>query len=519
MSEFLSEKELQRLDPAEICAFESPVPTQPISNGEFFPGHQSREQKQVEDLIREYGESIANRIGMGRRQFLKTAAGMAVAFLAMNEVYGAVFDVSSVEAGNPEMAAERAQKYSQEFICDLHTHFLRDDTRLILFVKLREFTGRAGFNPELTKERQTLEHLKFGNYVKEMFLDSDTKVALLSGAPSDIPTDWFLTNEMKADARRKLNAFAGSRRLLTHAVFAPGQKGWLEDIDRAIELKPEGWKGYTIGDNTNPTISKYPWRMDDEKLVYPAYEKFVKSGIRNVAVHKGLYPPGMEAEVPNLKQYAKVDDVGKAAKDWPQLNFFVYHAGYRYAGGPPMQGAPDVGAAQFENTGRIDWVSDLMEIPQKYGVSNVYADVGAVFANCCISYPRLAAAMMGMLVKGLGTDHVVWGTDSLWFGSPQWQIEALRRLEIPEDMQKKYGYAPLGPPEGETKRAIFGLNSARLFGLETGATSAWKTDPMSERRTAYLSSGPERSNLAYGWVRKIDSEGIPFQMEDNPARV
>jgi len=105
----------------------------------------------------------------------------------------------------------------------------------------------------------------------------------------------------------------------------------------------------------------------------------------------------------------------------------------------------------------------------------------------------------------LGADHVVWGTDSLWFGSPQWQIEALRRLEIPEDMQKKHGYAPLGPPDGTTKRAIFGLNSARLFGLETGAKAAWKTDPMSERRTAYLDSGPDRSNLAYGWVRKIDS--------------
>ena len=85
MSEFLSEKELQRLDPAETCAFESPVPTQPISNGEFFPGHQSKEQKQVQDLVREYGDSIANRIGMGRRQFLKTAAGMAVAFLAMTQ--------------------------------------------------------------------------------------------------------------------------------------------------------------------------------------------------------------------------------------------------------------------------------------------------------------------------------------------------------------------------------------------------------------------------------------------------
>jgi predicted TIM-barrel fold metal-dependent hydrolase len=502
LSEFLSNEELKRLDPAETHAWESPIPTRPISNGEFFPGHQSKEQKQVESLIQTAAESMGKKLGLKRRQFLKTAAGMASAFLAMNKVYGKVFEVNPVEAATPELAAERAKKYADEFICDLHTHFLRDDTRLTIFVKVREWTGRAGFNADLAKEPQTLEHLKFGNYIKEIFLDSDTKIALLSGAPSDIETDWFLTNQMKVDARRKLNEFAGSRRLLTHAVFAPGQKGWLEDIDRAIELKPEGWKGYTIGDNTNPSISKFPWRMDDEKLVYPAYEKFVKSGIRNVAVHKGLYPPGMENEVPNLKRYAKVDDVGKAAKDWPQLNFFIYHAGYRYAGGPPLEGASDVGSALFEKTGRIDWVSDLVEIPQKYAVTNVYSDVGASFANCCISYPRLAAAMIGMLVKGLGADHVVWGTDSLWFGSPQWQIEALRRLEVPEDIQKQYGIAPLGPADGAIKRAILGLNSARIFGLNTGAKAAWTSDPLSERRTAYLAAGPDRSNLAYGWVRK-----------------
>lgn len=58
--------------------------------------------------------------------------------------------------------------------------------------------------------------------------------------------------------------------------------------------------------------------------------------------------------------------------------------------------------------------------------------------------PRLNAAMMGRLVKGLEADHVVWGTDVVWTGAPQWQIEVLRRLEIPEDMQKKYGFAPLG---------------------------------------------------------------------------
>ena len=65
------------------------------------------------------------------------------------------------------------------------------------------------------------------------------------------------------------------------------------------------------------------------------------------------------------------------------------------------------------------------------------------------------------LVKGLGADHVVWGTDTVWYGSPQWQIEAMRRLEVPEDMQKKYKLPALGGANSLTKQAIFGLNSAK----------------------------------------------------------
>ena len=63
-----------------------------------------------------------------------------------------------------------------------------------------------------------------------------------------------------------------------------------------------------------------------------------------------------------------------------------------------------------------------------------------------IAKPRFAAALIGTLVKGLGADHVFWGTDSVWYGSPQWQIEAMRRLEIPDDMAKKHGFAPSGRP-------------------------------------------------------------------------
>jgi len=93
-------------------------------------------------------------------------------------------------------------------------------------------------------------------------------VALISSAPSDVPTDWFLTNEMMAQARATVNARLGGRRLLTHAIFTPGQPGWMEALERAlVDLKPDSMKGYTIGDNTNKDQSRHPWRLDDEQLL------------------------------------------------------------------------------------------------------------------------------------------------------------------------------------------------------------------------------------------------------------
>jgi uncharacterized protein len=117
--------------------------------------------------------------------------------------------------------------------------------------------------------------------------------------------------------------------------------------------------------------------------------------------------------------------------------------------------------------------------------------------------PRFCAAFMGTLIKGLGPDHIFWGTDSVWYGSPQWQIEALRRLEIPEDMREKHGFAALGPANGEVKAAIFGYNAARHYGVElhTGLMP-WETDAMGRMKAAYLSGSPARSNAAYGYVAR-----------------
>ena len=286
--------------------------------------------------------------------------------------------------------------------------------------------------------------------------------------------------------------------------MTPGWPGWLDKVDEEMEkLKPDSWKGYTVGDNTNKNLSKHPYHLDDEKIMYPFYERLVKwskdhPGVVNVCIHKGLFPPSVEQQLPHLLGYSNVADVGKAAKDWPQLNFIIYHSAYRWAGG----GTAEMAWEQLSRTGRVEWVSDLAEIPAQYGVKNVYGDLGQIFAQSTMADPRVCAFLMGTLVKGLGADNVVWGSDAVWTGSPQWQIEALRRLEIPEDMQKKYGFKPLGAADGPIKRAILGENNARLYKFTREQRSSLENDRFAQIKDDYQKHGASRSNRTYGYIFK-----------------
>ncbi|HEX3499177.1 MAG TPA: hypothetical protein VHT04_07610, partial [Stellaceae bacterium] len=238
--------------PAETTSFPSPVPTQIVASEEYAPPPQNAKQREVEARLKALSADLAKQQGMSRRRFFQTAAGMAASFVAMNEVYGPLFAASHAEAATPEMAEQRAAALAGQFVMDTHTHFLRDDTRLTGFVKQREAVGKAGWNRALADKEQTLDDLKYDNYFKEIYLDSDTKVALLTNSPSEVPEDWFLTNEMVFRTREKVNQAAGSRRMLAHYTITPGQPGWLDGIDRAIaEFKPDSWKAYTIGDNTH----------------------------------------------------------------------------------------------------------------------------------------------------------------------------------------------------------------------------------------------------------------------------
>src|SRR6201992_2212475 len=146
--------------PSELCAYQTPIPTQIVASDEFYPDPQNERQREVEARLLAMSDELGGKQGLNRRKFFQSAAGMTASFVAMNEVYGALFDATPAEAATPAMAQERANALKDQFIMDMHTHFLRDDTRINTFVEMRKAVGKAGWNKELNHNEQHLEALK-----------------------------------------------------------------------------------------------------------------------------------------------------------------------------------------------------------------------------------------------------------------------------------------------------------------------------------------------------------------------
>jgi hypothetical protein len=109
---------------------------------------------------------------------------------------------------------------------------------------------------------------------------------------------------------------------------------------------------------------------------------------------------------------------------------------------------------------------------------------------------------MGKNIKTYGADHVIWGTDCLWWGSPQWGIDAFKRFQITDEFCEKFGYKKITK---EDKAKIFGLNAAKVYKVDVKARrKALSADALEQMKIAYTDRGGERSNAAYGWVRADD---------------
>jgi predicted TIM-barrel fold metal-dependent hydrolase len=191
----------------------------------------------------------------------------------------------------------------------------------------------------------------------------------------------------------------------------------------------------------------------------------------------------------------------KAALDFPDLNFLVYHSGFR---GIDQEIAAQA-RSEFAKSASVPWVTELCDWKRKHPeVRNVYMELGAIFGMTAITFPLLCTHMLGMMIAAFGDDHVLWGTDSIWWGSPQWQIEAFKRLEMPESLMKRFGYKPLTV---DVKRKILGLNAARVYGVDPAAKIGPMPEDLIDRlRKKYEDSGlAARSNTQYGWVRETTS--------------
>ena len=165
----LTPEELEKLSGAETL-FPSPIPVQFVSSDEYMPSPQSAKQKEFEARIKESGSNLAKKHGMSRRKFFKSAGGMAAAFAAMNEVHAKggppLYEIAKGEVTNLDVAQARADSLKNQFVMDMHTHFLREGTPIKNFIAQREAVGKAGWNPALKDKPQTIEDLMFPNYFK-----------------------------------------------------------------------------------------------------------------------------------------------------------------------------------------------------------------------------------------------------------------------------------------------------------------------------------------------------------------
>lgn len=473
-----------------------PIPTRIVSNEEFIPIPPTPQQKQLEARIAALSEEGAKAHGVSRRDFLRGGAGMAAALLAINQVYGEVYEVSADEVKDPKAFEEKRPK--KQFIFDVQTHHVDISQKWYDTTKdgqvVRSFFTML--RPGAKSPKEALEQLNRAHYVKELFGDSDTVMAIISGVPSRTWEKNPLPPDQMVATRKYVNDLAGgSRRVLSHGLVRPNldQKKELEEMERQVKkLKVDAWKFYTGAE-----LGEKAWRLDDEKVAYPFWELTKKLGVKNVCVHKGL-PLSAFNEKACLP-----DDVEKAAKDFPELNFIIYHSAYRGPGGLAgswvSRGTGErVKDKPTKDPQEIPWISDLLRILKNNPkIKNVYFELGSTFNMLSSAAPASCLHMLGQMIQVAGEDHILWGTDSIWNGSPQGQIDRLRRMKMTDELMKKHKYAEL---TDKVKDKILGLNAAKVFGIDPKAE--WKrikTDKLTKLKEEYRKS-PAPSNTQYGWV-------------------
>ena len=425
-----------------------PIKLDSTSNGEFMPVPLSSANRAANRLAHEEATRNAKRLGFSRRQFLISSCGAASTLLAFNKAHGVgagFYDLAPEARFEEQLARVQTGPAKSEFIFDVQGHFI--DT--------------PKGNPK--------NHEVF---IKDVFMDSDTDLMVLSFVPSAREAE-PVTIQAADEVRRIVERLEGTHRLLLHGRVNPNQPGDLEGMDElAQKWRVSAWKTYT---QYGPGGKGY-FLSDDVGTRF--IERARKLGVKVICVHKGL-PFGQRSY-----EHSQCSDIGVVAKRFPDVRFLIYHSGF-------------VTSVKEGPYGQKDGIDTLIRSLEENGVkpgSNVYAELGSTW-RFLMRDPEQAAHAMGKLIKHCGEDNVLWGTDSIWYGSPQDQITAFRTFQISRDFRDKYAYPEITPA---LRAKIFGLNAAKVYGISADEVKkVISRDRISAERMAY-SEQPNPHFLTYG---------------------
>ena len=432
-----------------------PIKLDTTSNGEFVPVPLSPANREANRLAHEAATRQSKKLGMPRRRFLVSACGAASTLLAFNQANaaagrtGGYFELPKEAALEPLAARSALDK--GEFIFDVQGHFI--DTPTV--------------GPNHPKGPEA--------FIKDVFMDSDTDLMVLSFVPSTREAE-PVTIQAADGVRRIVERLQGTHRLLLHGRVNPNQPGDLEGMD---ELKEKwgvsAWKTYT---QYGPGGRGY--FLSDEPGIR-MLEKARKLGVKVVCVHKGL-PFGQRSY-----EHSQCSDIGVVAKRFPDIQFLIYHSGFVTA----------VKEQAYDHAAKRDGIDTLIHSLVSNSVapgSNVYAELGSTW-RFLMRDPEQAAHGIGKLLKYCGEDNVLWGTDSIWYGSPQDQIQAFRSFQIAPALREKHGYPEITPA---LRAKIFGLSAAKVYAISPDEVRKFTArDEISRARLAYADD-PQPHFRTYG---------------------
>jgi len=472
-----------------------PIKIDTTSNGEFLPIPLSKANRLGNRSALDAATTNAKRVGRSRRNFLMSSCGAATTLLAMNQVnaaagkLGGYFQVPADAAFDEQLA--QASLGGEEFIFDVQGHYVDPTGKWLEQVPdfARPFAGMPKADCEAGEgsgTRSYLECLGPDEFVKDVFMDSDTDMMVLSFVPS-APDAEPVTIEAADSVRRIVDEMEGTHRLMLHGRVNPNQAGDVERMDSlANDWGVSAWKTYT---QFGPGGGY--WLTDDDGL--EMIEKARDLGVKVICIHKGL-PLSEEGY-----EYSTCRDVGAAAKQFPDVTFIIYHSGY-VAGQPESAFEPGAGRDGIDTL-----IQSLVDHDLGPG-SNVYAELGSTW-RFLMREPDHAAHAMGKLLKYVGEDNVLWGTDSIWYGSPQDQIQAFRSFQIAEPLREAHGYPEITP---ELRAKVFGLNATKPYGisaeevkLRAGADkiSHARAAYAGERNPSYATYGPKTRREFFNLLR------------------